>query len=119
MEKLRKLRDELYDAETALSEKQDAIMEYLRPIIKNLKGIDKLAGGFHRLTDYRDSVELEVRWDGRGGPYDTSYTIPKSVLDAADAAEAAAELKRQQDREAEKLRKQGIRAQIAHLQSQL
>lgn len=117
--KLDKLREDLCDAEQQVDEAKDRMMDYIGPIIRKFANIERLPGGYHSMEVYKGEVRIELRWSGRGGDYDTSYTIPLSVFQSADAEAAAAQLQRQREREAKAAAKAGLRAQIARLQEQL
>lgn len=123
MEKLQNLRDNLQDAEEKVETAKDLLMDYLGPIIKKLYDMEKLTGDFHSFygpygpnNEYTVELRREV---GPGGPYDYSYRVPRAVFEAVDAEAAAAELARQQAREAERGRKAAIRAEINRLRAQL
>lgn len=109
MSKLEELKEKFDEAETALSDAQDEMHNYLAPIIKAHAGVDKLYGIYHSMWTYDEEAHITLRSDRSGGPYDYDYTIPLSVFELAD--EAAVEAARKAREEREQKKRDGRRAQ--------
>lgn len=86
---LKSLREGIDKAEEALSEAQEAMMNYVKPIILAHTGKDRIWGWYHSMWESKDEVHITLRDNASGGPYDHTYRIPKAVFAATDAIAAA------------------------------
>lgn len=107
MPKLQELRDKVSQAEDALDRTKAELDEYIRPILAATFERVAARSAFYServhdictvVSPQTTEIQIVMRWNASGGPYDTTHRLPASVFEAEDpvaAAKAFGEAQRQ------------------------